>query len=184
MRWLKKVFFQFWFTLFGWRTKGVVPDLKKYIIIVAPHTSNYDFFVGLAAKHILDIHSHFLAKNSLFRIPVVGWFLRSIGGHPVDRSRNTNMVDQVAEIYARRERFVITVTPEGTRSFQPKWKTGFYRIAEKANVPIVMVSFDYKKKLVEIKEPFLPAGDMDTDVEWIKSYYRGVTGKNPELGVR
>jgi len=184
MRWLKKRFFQFLFLLFGWRTKGRMPDVKKFVLIVAPHTSNYDFFVGLAARYILDLRSHFLAKNSLFKIPVVGWFFKIVGGIPVDRSRNTNIVDQVVELFDKRDRFVLTVAPEGTRSYRPIWRTGFYRIAEKANVPIVMVAFDYSKKLVEVNDPFIPTGNLEEDIEMMKSYYRTIVGKNPELGIR
>ena len=161
-----------------------MPDLKKFVLIVAPHTSNYDFFVGLAARYILDLRSHFLAKNTLFKIPVVGWFFRIVGGIPVDRSRNTNIVDQVVELFDKRDTFVLTVAPEGTRSYRPSWRTGFYRIAEKANVPIVMVAFDYSKKLVEVNDPFIPTGNLEEDIEMMKSYYRAIVGKNPELGIR
>ncbi len=171
------------FSTFGWKTKGEIPDLDKYVIVVAPHTSNWDFFVGLAARYILHLRSHFLAKNSLFKVPVVGWFLKSIGGHAVDRSRKTNMVDQVVEIFENNNKFVLTVTPEGTRSYQPNWKTGFYRIAEKAKVPIVMVGFDYGNRVVEVLDPFHPTGDLESDIEKMKDYYRTIRGKRPELGV-
>jgi 1-acyl-sn-glycerol-3-phosphate acyltransferase len=185
MKTLKKVFFGFWYRLFGWRIIGDKPnDIRKYVIVVAPHTSNFDFFVGLAVKHMIDLHSHFLAKNSLFKIPVVGWFFRAIGGHPVDRSKNTNLVDQVVELFHELDDFVMTVTPEATRSYKPKWKTGFYRIAEKAQVPIVMVGFNYRDKYVEFKEPFMPSGDMDVDFEKMKAYFRAMPGRHPEKGVQ
>ena len=183
MRALQRTFFSFCFFVFGWKTKGQMPDIKKYVLIVAPHTSNWDFFVGLAARYILNLRSHFLAKQSLFKIPVVGWFMRVIGGHAVDRSRNMNLVDQVVELYESLDEFVMTVTPEGTRSYQPNWKTGFYHIAVKAKVPIVMVGFDYKKKEVEVRDPFTPTGDKEADIEFIKAYYRTVVGRNPEKGV-
>ncbi|MFH6982347.1 lysophospholipid acyltransferase family protein [Marinoscillum luteum] len=180
---MKKLFFRFCFRLTGWKMKGQRPDLKQYVVIVAPHTSNWDFFVGVAARSISGLKSHFLAKKSLFDLPVVGWFMRAVGGFPVDRSRNTNMVDQVVELFQQHEDFIITITPEGTRSYVPEWKTGFYRIAHKAGVPIVMVGFDFEHKVVEYREPFYPTGDMEADMEFIKSYYRSIKGKHPEKGV-
>jgi 1-acyl-sn-glycerol-3-phosphate acyltransferase len=184
MRKFKKVFFQFWFWLFGWKVVGKAPSLKKYVIVVAPHTSNVDFFVGLAAKHIIDLRSHFLAKHSLFKIPLVGPFLKSIGGHEVDRSKHNSLVDAVVDLFNTNERFAMTVTPEGTRSYVKRWRTGFYHIAEKAGVPIVMIGFDYGTKTVEVKEPFLPSGDRDKDFEKMKEYFRSIKGRHPEKGVR
>lgn len=179
-----KAIFRFCFWLTGWEVVGRRPsEIKKYILIVAPHTSNWDFFIGVAARSISGLRSDFLAKDSLFRIPLVGWFLRAIGGHPVDRSKRTNMVDQVVELYNQKEKFVITITPEGTRSYNPNWKTGFYRIAHKASIPIVMVAFDFAHKQVIYNEPFYTTGDMDKDIEDIKNYYRTIKGKYPELGV-
>lgn len=181
---MKKAFFKFCFRLTGWKVVGHRPsDLKKYVLIVAPHTSNYDFFVGVAARSISGLKSDFLAKDSLFKIPMVGWFLRKVGGHPVDRSKKTNMVDQVVDLFNQHEEFVITITPEGTRSYNPNWKTGFYRIAYKAGVPIVMVGFDYEKREVAYREPFIPSGDIEREIEEIKAYYRTVKGKHPEKGV-
>lgn len=181
---MKKLFFSFWFRLFGWKLKGRQPDLKKYVIIVAPHTSNLDFFVGVAAKSIAGFKSDFMAKHSLFKIPVVGWFLRWVGGHPVDRTKKMNMVDQVVQLFEAHEEFVMTVTPEGTRSYNENWKTGFYRIAHQARVPIVKVGFDYGNKVVEFTEPFYTTGDVEKDIEEIKAYYRTIKGRHPEKGVR
>ncbi len=180
---MKQRFYKFWFDFFGWRLVGAKPDLNKYIVIVAPHTSNYDFFVGLAARSVSGLKSNFLAKKSLFDIPIVGWAMRSFGGFPVDRTKNTNLVDQVVDLYNQHDEFAITITPEGTRSYNPNWKTGFYRIALKTNIPIVMVSFDFEKKIVEYLQPFYPTGDLDADMEHIKSYYRTIKGKYPEKGV-
>lgn len=181
---MKKSFYSFWFRLFGWKIKGDKPADKKYVLVVAPHTSNLDFFVGLAAREMMEIKSHFLAKKSLFSIPVVGWFLRTIGGHPVDRSKKMNLVDQVVELFQRHEEFVMTVTPEGTRSYNPDWKTGFYRIAEKAGVRIAVVGFDFEHKTVEFHEAFHPTGDVEKDIERMKAYYRTIKGRHPEKGVR
>jgi 1-acyl-sn-glycerol-3-phosphate acyltransferase len=183
MKKLAKAFFGFWFRLFGWKIEGKLPETKKYLIVVAPHTSNWDFAVGYCVKHIMDLHPDFLAKNSLFKIPLVGWFLRSMGGHPVDRSKNTNMVDAIVEKYATSEKFIMTITPEGTRSYSPNWKTGFYRVAEKANIPIVKAGFDYGKRTVYFDEPRYVTGNMEAEIEEMKAWYRTKKGKHPEKGV-
>jgi 1-acyl-sn-glycerol-3-phosphate acyltransferase len=170
--------------LWGWKLVGNSPDLKKFLIIVAPHTSNWDFFVGYLSQAYLDFSPNFLAKKELFSIPLVGWFLKRIGGYPVHRSKKTNMVDQVVELYRTEDEFVMTVTPEGTRSYAPEWKTGFYRIAEKANVPIVKVAFDYATKTMSIADPVYTRGEMEKEIEELKEYYRQFKGKHPELGVK
>ena len=168
----------------GWKVQGEKPPLTKYVIIVAPHTSNWDFFVGWSARNVIGFRPNFLAKNSLFKIPLIGWFLKFIGGVPVDRSKNTNMVDQVVQLYKEKENFIMTITPEGTRSYAPTWKTGFYRIAHQANVPIVKIGFDYRTKTVFIDEPFYPTGDMEAEIASFKDYFKQFTGKNPEDGVK
>lgn len=180
---MSRAIYQFFFNLFGWKVVGKKPDLKKFVLIAAPHTSNWDFFVGLAARNLSNLNSQFLAKKSLFDIPLVGWFVRKMGGHPVDRTKKTHIVDQVVDLFNQNEEFVITITPEGTRSYREKWRTGFYRIAEKANVPIVMVGFDFAKKEVNWQPPFYPTGDLDADIEVMKSYFRTVKGKHPKKGV-
>ena len=177
-------FFKFCYWLTGWKVVGSKPDLKKYVLIVAPHTSNWDFFVGLAARSIAGIKSRFLIKNSITNIPVIGSVVRAMGGRGVDRSKPGNLVDQVVEMFSQEEDFTMTITPEGTRSYNPDWKTGFYRIADKAKVPIVIVGFDYSRKIVEFKEVFYTTGDMEKDIEHIKAYYRTIKGRHPEKGVK
>ncbi len=175
------------YKLFGWKVDGKKPEEKRYVIIVAPHTSNWDFFVGWGARNIIGFRPNFLAKRELFRIPIVGWFLAFIGGVPVDRKskkKSTALVDQVVSLFKEREEFIMTITPEGTRSYSPKWKTGFYRIAHQAQVPIVKVGFDYKTKTVFLDEPYYTKGDMDSEIEEIKNYFKKFTGKNPENGVK
>ncbi|MFT4737827.1 MAG: 1-acyl-sn-glycerol-3-phosphate acyltransferase [Cyclobacteriaceae bacterium] len=179
---VKELFFGFWFRLAGWKIIGELPTAKKYLVIVAPHTSSWDFILGMAVKHIVGLHSDFLGKKALFNMPIVGRFMRSVGGHPVDRTKNSNMVDQVVSLFNDRDEFVVTLAPEGTRSFVPKWKTGFYHIAHKAGIPIAMVGFDYQKREVEFKELFYPTGDLEVDMGIILSYFRTVVGKYPELG--
>lgn len=175
------------FKLAGWKVDGSKPDLKKYVIIVAPHTSNWDFFIGWTARNLIGFRPNFLGKKELFKIPIIGWFLSSIGGVAVDRKnkrKSTQLVQQVVDLYKEREEFIMTITPEGTRSYAPKWKTGFYRIAIEAEVPIVKIGFDYATKTVFIDKPFYPSGDMDKEIEEIKDYFRKFKGKNPEDGIR
>ncbi|MEM7297549.1 MAG: 1-acyl-sn-glycerol-3-phosphate acyltransferase [Bacteroidota bacterium] len=175
------------YKLSGWKVNGQKPDLKKYIIIVAPHTSNWDFFVGWGARNVIGFRPNFLAKDSLFRIPLVGSFLKFIGGVAVNRKSKTKskqLVDQVVDLYKTREEFIMTITPEGTRSYAPRWKTGFYRIAHQAGVPIVKIGFDYATKTVFIDEPFYASGDMDAEMEIIKDHFKQFKGKNPQNGIR
>jgi 1-acyl-sn-glycerol-3-phosphate acyltransferase len=181
---IKRAFCQFWFWLFGWKIKGELPVEKKYIVAAAPHTSNWDFIVALFARQIFMMHSSFLGKKSLFQVPLLGFFMKSIGGHPVDRSKSQNLVDQVVDLYNQHDEFVIAIAPEGTRSYQPNLKTGFYRIAEKAGIPVVLVGLDFANKTVEMRPAFYPTGDIDADMEVFKAYFRSIRGKNPELGIQ
>lgn len=182
---MRRKFFNWAFKAWGWKVEGAPPEINKYVIVVAPHTSNMDFFVGLCVKYMYPYFKpSFMAKNSLFKIPLVGWFLKSIGGHPVDRSKKNSLVDQVVEVFNQKDYFVMTITPEGTRSYVPKWKTGFYYVALKAKVPIILAGFDYENKIVWLTERVDPSGDVDKDMEKMMDYFRGIKGKHPELGVR
>ncbi len=170
--------------LWGWRVEGFNPrQLDKYIIIVIPHTSNWDFPLGLLVRHAWRLDEvKFLAKDSLFK-PPFGWLFRWLGGYPVDRSRRNNYVDTVAGIFRRHDRFAITIAPEGTRSKVDRLRTGFYYIARKAKVPIIMVKFDFGKKVVSFSKPFWPTDDKDADFAAIRHFYKDARGKNPELGI-
>ncbi len=171
------------FWAFGWKIKGSIsPSLKKYVMVVAPHTSNFDFMVGLAARSIMRLKTKYLAKKELFK-PPFGWLFYALGGYPVDRSKSSNMVDKVVDIYNRHEEFSICITPEGTRKRSEKWKTGFHQIALKADIPILMVAFDYRTKTVFVEPPFYPSENLESDLEKIKAYYRQMEGKIPEFGV-
>jgi len=172
------------FKWLGWKIKGAPPELSKYVIIVAPHTSNWDFAVGYSVRQIVGFKPDFLAKRSLFKIPIVGWFLKIIGGHPVDRSRKTHLVGQIVEKYQTLDKFIMTITPEGTRDYSPEWKTGFYRVAQKANVPIVMAGMDYGRKMVTFSAPYHVSGDMEKDLEEMKDFFRPMKGRHPEKGVK
>jgi len=172
------------FKLIGWKIEGSFPpDLKKYIIAVAPHTSNWDFVIGVMARSILRIkRARFLGKSALFK-PAYGWFFRSLGGHPVDRTKNQDMVQQVVDIFNRHDTFILALAPEGTRKKVTKLKTGFYYIAREAKVPIIPCGFDFSRKRIVIGTPFYPTQDFEKDMDALLSFYRTIKGKNPEAGI-
>ncbi len=172
------------FKIFGWKINGQLPEgYPKYIIAVAPHTSNWDFPVGLAARSLLRIkNAQFLGKSQLFK-PPFGWFFRMLGGHPVDRASNHDMVDQVVKIFSKHEKFILALAPEGTRKKVAKLRTGFYYIAKGAKVPIVPVGFDFRRKEIVVGTLLMPGDNMERDMETILGFYRTIQGKNPEWGL-
>jgi 1-acyl-sn-glycerol-3-phosphate acyltransferase len=179
-----RAFYRFMFRITGWKVTGNFPDLKKYIIAVAPHTSNWDFPVGIAARSILHIeHAKFLGKSQLFK-PPLGWIFRKLGGYPVDRSSSQDMVNQVARYFETHDRFLLAIAPEGTRKKVDKLRTGFYYIARKANVPIIPVGFDFARKEVVVGSPLYPSDNVDRDFAELFQFYGNITGRNPELGIR
>lgn len=181
---MKKVYQFIFFRLMGWRLNGVIsPDLKKCIMIVVPHTSWVDFFIGVLTRGSIGLEMHYVAKKELFRFPFGAWF-KWMGGAPLDRSRAENKVDTIAQLFHEREVFRLAIAPEGTRKRVEKWKTGFYYIAMKAGVPIVAVAFDYGKKEVKIAEPFYPTGDISADLEILEANYKGVNGYVPEYSYK
>lgn len=169
-------------TLWGFRIDPVYPkDIKKSVIIVLPHTSNWDFLIGILLRPILDLDTHFVAKNSLFKFPL-GLLMHWLGGVPVDRSKHNNFVDAVAVHFEGKESFKITIAPEGTRTKVKSLKTGFYYIAMKAGVPIVCCKFDFGNKVIGFSQPFYPTGDYEKDLPLILAYFKGVKGKVPKKG--
>jgi 1-acyl-sn-glycerol-3-phosphate acyltransferase len=144
-----------------------------------PHTSNWDFFLGLFARSVARINANYLAKKSLFDSPM-GWFFRATGGYPVDRSKRTNLTDQVVEYFRTVPGFSIAITPEGTRAKVDAWKTGFWRIAKGANVPLIPTSFDYSRKEVTLGKPFHVGDSMEADIAALTEYFKPFVGKNPQ----
>lgn len=165
--------------LSGWRITGALPEIPRYVMIVAPHTSNYDFFVGLAAKFALGLKAKWLGKHSLFVGPV-GWLLRALGGIPVDRSRPDGTVEGVLAEMRAAPAFVLALSPEGTRKHIAHWKTGFYRIAVAAEVPVLPVSFDWSSRTINLMAPFLTTGDQGADVAHLRGLYRKEMARRPE----
>ena len=166
--------------MFGWKcvsTEGV--DTPKCVVCVAPHTSNWDFIVGKLFYTSLGYTAGFLIKKEWFFFPF-NLIFKSMGGVPVDRGKRTSVTEQVAQMFNEHERFQIAITPEGTRKRVKEWKKGFYFIAQKAQVPIMVAYFDYAKKEVGSKGLFYPTGDVEKDILEIRKMYNGVSGRHPE----
>jgi len=180
MRWLAKLIY---FKLLGWKivgnTNASKDTIKKAVIIAAPHTSWHDFYIGVLLRKVLNIKTNFIGKKELFVGPL-GWYLRAIGGAPVDRQSKENKVEAIAKLFADREEFRMAISPEGTRKKVEKWRTGFYYIAKAANVPILMFTLDFEHKENKISLPFYPTDDIEADFRFMKDFYNGVKGKIPE----
>ncbi len=168
-----------YFKVLRWKQVGTFPDLDKCVIIVVPHTHWLDFFLGLLVRKVINKEMNYIGKKSLFK-PPFGWFFRWTGGAPIDRTTNSNTVDSVAQIFKEREVFRFALAPEGTRKKVTALKTGFYHIAKKAKVPIIMVAFDFGNKQVKISEPFDPTENVQQDFKKIRVFFKGVHGKVPE----
>lgn len=162
---------------FGWRVAGALPDRRKFVIVVAPHTSNWDFVFGAATMLALDLEIYWIGKHTLFREPF-GRFMRWLGGVPVDRSSPKGLVEQIVDAFQRRDQMVLAITPEGTRKQVRHWKTGFHRIARGANVPIVPVFLDYERRVVGIGPAFETTENTEDDVKAIRVFYENIRGRN------
>lgn len=163
----------------GWRFAGEeFPDERKFVLIVAPHTSNWDFIVGVMAMYAIGLRATFLAKDSLFRFPL-GVLMRWLGGFPVDRTSKSDVVTQTVELVARLDRCIITLAPEGTRKKVDRWRTGFYWIALKAGIPILPVTFDFSRKEVRLFPLFRPTGDAEADLARIRAHFTPEMAYNP-----
>jgi len=165
--------------LMGWKYEALTPDFDKCILLVAPHTSNWDFLMGKLGYMAMGRKANFVIKKEWMVWPI-GILVKKIGGIGVDRSKANRFTDQIAEIYQKSEQFSLAITPEGTRKRNSKWKKGFYHIAIKAQVPIVLVKIDYKEKYMALFEVFTPTGDEQADIKAIQEKYKGVTGKYPD----
>jgi 1-acyl-sn-glycerol-3-phosphate acyltransferase len=163
----------------GWRVEGEFPNVPRMVLIVAPHTSNWDFPVGLQAKLALRLGCTFIGKHTLFRWPF-GILMRWLGGIPVDRSAAAGFASDVARAMREAEKMTVALAPEGTRKLIPQWKSGFYRIAVESGAPILPVGFDYSRKVVFFAPLFHPTGDYERDLAQLRSYYRPGMGKRPE----
>lgn len=166
--------------LFGWKLVGQLPKDKKYVVIFAPHTSNWDFVLMLMVRFCFKMKIGYLGKHTLFK-PPFGWFFRMFGGIPVERNSANNVVDQVAAIIKQKEEIQFALAPEGTRSYKPYWKSGFYHIALRAEVPIVMTFLNSKTKEIGIGDLLRPSGNQEQDLDVIRAFYKDKAGIRPEL---
>lgn len=164
--------------LMGWRITGQFPDTNKVILAVAPHTSNWDFFVGVAAMFGLGMKAHWLGKHSIFVWPIKR-ILVAMGGIPVNRKAAQDVVSQVADRFHGAESLILALAPEGTRKSTPKLKTGFIRMAVAGEVPVFLVGFDYATKTIVLGELYHPTGDIDADEAAVREYFYQFKGKNP-----
>ncbi len=169
-----------WMALTGWKVIGEVPSGSKFVLVGAPHTSNWDFPFAIAAFFVYRIKIHWMGKDSLFRWPY-GWLFRLLGGIPIDRSHHQGVVNQVADTFKHRDELIIVIAAKGTRKKTEYWKSGFYWIAHSAQVPILCGYLDYKNKKTCIGLSFMPSGDVKQDMEKIRAFFGELHGKRPGL---
>jgi 1-acyl-sn-glycerol-3-phosphate acyltransferase len=178
--------FKLIFRLYGWKVTHYLPDdVKQCVIVVAPHTSNWDFIFGMGAVKVMKIRLRFAIKKEWIRFPIKRAML-SLGALPIDRNKKTagnekkGAVEAMADLFKEHEVLRLVITPEGTRSRVEKWKTGFYHVAVNAKVPIALGFINYETKSCGIDGVFYPSGDMQADMKIIMDFYRNMKGKNPE----
>lgn len=167
------------YKVLGWKKNITEDQPDKHIICLAPHTSNWDLLLGQCFAHAEGIKSKFLMKKEWFWGPL-GLIFRKMGGIPVWRDKHTSLTDNLADYVKHQSRCVLCITPEGTRSLNPDWKKGFYFIALKAGIPILLYGADYEKKEIRCTKTIIPSGDVDHDMRKIKLYFKDFKGKHPE----
>ncbi|MEN9559950.1 MAG: hypothetical protein RLZZ502_1161 [Pseudomonadota bacterium] len=163
--------------LFGWKVTACEPPAKA-VIIIAPHTSNWDFLIGILGKWDKNLDLKFLSKDSLLRGPL-GWWFKYVGAVAVDRNAAHGLVQQVVNEFKQKEHFLLAIAPEGTRKFTPHWKSGFYRIALAAKVPIGLATIDVRKKEIRLENYYMPSGDEAVDMAYIRKMYSVANGFKP-----
>jgi 1-acyl-sn-glycerol-3-phosphate acyltransferase len=166
--------------LFGWRVLSTAPPMQKGVVIIYPHTSNWDFVIGVLARAILQLRMHWVGKHTLFRWPFET-FMRFLGGVPVNRSQTEGLVEQLKKEFDRYDQFFLVITPEGTRKRTEYWKSGFYRIALELKLPLGLAAFDYPRREVVITDWYTLTGDVERDFAHIRAVYRDRHGKHPQL---
>ncbi|MDF1696584.1 MAG: 1-acyl-sn-glycerol-3-phosphate acyltransferase [Saprospiraceae bacterium] len=172
-------FCRFLFKIWGWKIQGEIPHhLAKKLYVVIPHTSNWDFPLGILLKFGFKMEVGFIAKSSLFKWPYA-WFFRALGGIPVDRKKAHGFIDSVVNVIKSRERFTTSIAPEGTRSKVKKLKTGFYHIARLAEIPLVYVKFDWGNKVVDFAPPREVYATLEEELDFISKHFKNTVGKVP-----
>ena len=166
-------------TRWGWRFEGQMPNMPKFVAIVAPHTSNWDFLLGILAKWALGFDAHWWGKDTLF-VPPLGWFMRANGGIPVDRKNSAHVVEATIDGFRTHAQFALALAPEGTRKKVVNWRSGFWHVAKGANVPICCVAFDWSRKVVRLGPSTMPVeDDPAAGIARVRSYFADVQGYNP-----
>lgn len=168
------------YDLMHWTKDVTVEHPRKYIICLAPHTSNWDFIIGQLYAHAEGLHINFLMKKEWFFWPL-GPIFRKMGGIPVYRKKHMSMTDTLGEMALDAESFRLCITPEGTRSLNPDWKKGFYFIAQKAQIPVLLYGVDYERRLIQCTKSVIPSGNVEDEMIEIKRYFEAYKGKKPDL---
>ena len=176
---MKRLLSKLIFKLNGWKIIGIENYPIKCLVLSAPHTSNWDFMLGRCYAYIIGIMPKYLIKSELF-LPGLSTFIKLNGGVPVYRKSKNNVVDQVVEMFKNSKQLILGIAPEGTRNRVGKWKTGFYHIALKANVPILLIKMDYKRKEIGVMCEFIASGDFEKDMLFIEVKYKNIKGKRPK----
>lgn len=176
---LRRLVGRAWLAAFGWEVAGGRPDVKKAVVVAAPHTSNWDLPFTLAIAYVLDVHISWVGKHTLFA-PPFGGIMRWLGGVPVDRRARHGAVSAIADRIREADEIFLIIPPEGTRGRATRWKTGFYYAALEAEVPIVLGFLDFGRKRGGLGEVFQPTGDIAHDFEKIRAFYADVKGKHPD----
>ena len=179
---LARMFSLFMLKLTGWKLEGKMPDIPKFVVIAAPHTSNWDLPYTLFFAFALNAKIYWMGKDALFRWPFGGVF-KWLGGIPIDRSKSNSVVDTIIEALRKNEELILAVSPSGTRSKVAYWKTGFYHIANGANAPVVLGFLDYRRRAGGIGPVVYPTGDIEEDMKIIREFYSGITGKYPDKAI-
>lgn len=175
--WLGRLYFR----LTGWRIEGEIPNEPKLVIIAAPHTSNWDGLNLVMTSWSIRVNCRWMVKKEFLRVPIIGWLIRLTGGLPINRQASHNAVKAAVDAFAEKENLVLIVAPEGTRSKLDHWKTGFYFIAQQANVPLLAARMDYERKVISFVIPEPIVGDLEQDIEVIWDLYRPpIRGLYPE----
>ncbi len=172
-------FFIFILKIFGWKAINILPQESRYVVIAAPHTSNWDFPLGICYILSAGVPFRYMGKDALFKWPQK-YLFRALGGFGVDRNNKTKLTTRMAEFINSQDKIALALAPEGTRSNIKYWRSGFYYIALEAQVPIALAVLDFENKEVGIKKSFMPSGDIDADMEIIRNFYKNVKGRFPE----
>jgi 1-acyl-sn-glycerol-3-phosphate acyltransferase len=176
---MKRLFAKLLFWFMGWKVVGQTNWPNKCLVIAAPHTSNWDFLIGRCFAYIIGIIPKYLIKSEFF-LPILGTLFRWNGGIPVYRNVKNDVVNQITELYNSKEKFVLGISPEGTRSKVDRWKTGFYHIAVNSKIPLLLLKMDYENKEIGIISEFHPRGNIIEDLDFIQSKFKDIKGKIPE----